>query len=74
VEIYTLGDGREEGEMESDCRYSLTANITMVSTRRTASMGKASTSGVTASISWVATNPVTRLKVVGLANHVTLDR
>ena len=74
MEIYTLGDGREEGKTESDCRYSLMANTTMVSTRRTASMGKASTSGATASISWVATNPVTRLKAVGLANHATLDR
>ena len=60
--------------MESDCRYSLTANITMVSTRRTASMGKVSISGVTASISWVATNPATRSKAVGLANHAILDR
>lgn len=74
MEIYTLGDGREEGETDSDCKYSLMANTTMVITRRTASMGKVSTSGATDSISWVATNPVTRLKVVGLVNHATLDR
>lgn len=58
--IYTLGNGKMEGEKEWHCRYSLMVNIIMVITSMIASMAKASISGTTASIFWVAIRLVKR--------------